>query len=147
MTIDQNKRAFYDKLHLGAYSDAAKEALHMKPIDELTKEEAVKQLNVYASWGQGTLFNKQLQKIEKSDGTYRHPFPTIQKFLNEKQDNKEWKEQKVFFENAVEAIETVDCIDAGLPLGDKKEVDPCFELKDALFQAYSATENLLKLKK
>lgn len=139
MTIDQNKRALYENLNLGAYSDAAKEALHKKPIDELTKEEAVKQLNVYASWGQGTLFNKQLRKIEKSDGTYQHPFPKIQKFLNEKS-----QEQKAAFEDAVEAIETVDCIDAGLPLGDMKEVDRCYELKEALFQAYSLIEKTIK---
>lgn len=111
------------------YEQARKNGLEAARRDMLESKRSVRLLNAYA--GERTLINKQQRERSLRDGSYTHPFPATDNYLYR-------GEQRDCFTAAVEAIETVDCLDAG------KKSEACEELKKSIRSTYFAYEIMFK---
>lgn len=92
----------------------------------------LRQLNQYGTLSKTTAINKEIRSNNIMSGNYENPYPHLARLLNKSDDLR----AKMFFENSVEAIETVDCKAAKT----KKEVEHCEEMKKDLQRYLSNRE-------
>lgn len=133
--LNREKRNLYKELNLGKYDDAAKEAMHQIDLSHMTLKEGVNQLDAYASWGLGTAFNRDLMDA-------KHPFPK----LNQIYIKQGLTEEKKQLDLAVDLIQHIDCMDAGLPQGDFAEVRRCNELAEFVENSYRKLDKTERVK-